>query len=455
MKPVLDETHDPNAQSWIESANAADADFPIQNLPFGVFRRREPGFRARVGVAIGDCILDIAGARPEVVFGSTEAVSAAEACIFGPGYQASLNALMALGSGPRQALRRSLHALLRDDASSSDRQAVSRHLVPQSDVDLLVPAAVGDYTDFYASIFHATNVGRLFRPDTPLVPNYKYIPIGYHGRASSLVASGTPIRRPSGQTRDGNNDPQFGPSKALDYELEVGFFVGAGNRLGESISINQAEEHIFGICVVNDWSARDIQAWEYQPLGPFLGKSFATSLSPWVVTMEALAPFRTAAFQRSQGDPAPLPYLFDCEDQRFGGLNLSLEASLQSAKMRSAGIAPAVLSRSNFRDLYWTMSQMLTHHASNGCNLRAGDLLASGTVSGEAKSARGCLLELTSRGQDPIALPTGEQRRFLEDGDEVILRGFCEAEGFRRIGLGTCRGTVLAALDLQRFRTLP
>jgi fumarylacetoacetase len=335
------------------------------------------------------------------------------------------------------------------DAPASDRQAASRHLVAQSDVDMLLPAVVGDYTDFYASIFHATNVGKLFRPDNSLLPNYKYIPIGYHGRASSLVPSGTAVRRPSGQTLDGDADPnkapKFGPTKSLDYELELGFFVSAGNALGETIPIGQAEEHLFGICLVNDWSARDIQAWEYQPLGPFLAKSFATSLSPWVVTMEALAPFRTAAFARAEGDPTPLPYLFGLADQEQGGLNLWLEVSLLSAPMREAGIAPAVLGQSNFRDMYWTMAQMLTHHASNGCNLRAGDLLASGTVSGADKTARGCLLELTSRGKDPVTLPTGEQRKFLEDGDEIILRGFCERDGFRRIGLGSCRGTIVPA----------
>jgi fumarylacetoacetase len=310
---------------------------------------------------------------------------------------------------------------------------------------MLLPATVGDYTDFYASIFHATNVGKLFRPDNPLLPNYKYVPIGYHGRASSLVASGTAIRRPSGQTRDGDSDPQFGPSKALDYELEVGLFVSVGNELGMQVSIVGAEDHIFGICLVNDWSARDMQAWEYQPLGPFLAKSFATSLSPWVVTMEALAPFRVPAFARPAGDPAPLPYLLDPHDQQHGGLTLNLEVSLLTAQMRKAALAPAVLSRSNFRDLYWTMAQLLTHHASNGCNLRPGDLLASGTVSGTDKSARGCLLELTSRGREPITLPSGEQRKFLEDGDEIVLRGYCEADGFRRIGLGTCSGTILGA----------
>ena len=440
MKPVLDETHDSEVQSWVESANVAGSDFPIQNLPFGVFRRRDAGAEAGVGVAIGDRILDLDGMQSEGLLAEKSVRLAANACAYD-----ALNPLMAAGAGPRRALRRRLHALLSADAPASDRQAASRHLIAQADVDMLLPAVVGDYTDFYASIFHATNVGKLFRPDNPLLPNYKYVPIGYHGRASSLVPTGTLVRRPSGQTRDGEADPKFGSTKALDYEVELGFFVSAGNRLGETIPIGEAEEHIFGICLVNDWSARDIQAWEYQPLGPFLGKSFATSLSPWVVTMEALAPFRTAVFARAEGDPAPLPYLFDRSDQEQGGLDLWLEVSLVSPRMREAGIAPVVLGRSNFRDMYWTMAQMLTHHASNGCNMRAGDLLASGTASGADRTARGCLLELTSRGKDPVTLPTGEQRKFLEDGDEVILRGFSERDGFRCIGLGSCRGTILPA----------
>ncbi len=440
MKPILDETHDPKVQSWVESANVAGADFPIQNLPFGVFQRRDGGSAASVGVAIGDRILDLVGMQSEGLLADVNVRLGANACASN-----SLNPLMALGAGPRRALRRRLYAVLSEGAPSSDRQAASRHLVAQSEVDLLLPAGVGDYTDFYASIFHATNVGKLFRPDNPLLPNYKYVPIGYHGRASSLVSTGTPVRRPCGQTRDGEAAPKYGPTKALDYELEVGFFVSAGNKLGETIPIAEADEHIFGICLVNDWSARDIQAWEYQPLGPFLAKSFATSLSPWVVTTEALAPFRAPAFARADGDPAPLPYLFDAGDQEHGGVDLTLEVSLLSPRMRETGIAPIVLGRSNFRDMYWTMAQMLTHHASKGCNLRAGDLLASGTVSGPEKTARGCLLELTSRGKDPVTLPTGEQRRFLEDGDEVILHGFCEREGFRRIGLGSCRGTILPA----------
>jgi fumarylacetoacetase len=439
MKPFLDQTHDSAAKSWVESANVAGSDFPIQNLPFGIFQGPDSVF-PQVGVAIGDSIVDIGGLVSEGLLGDEGFLVAA-----GTSRSASLNRLMALGTAPRRALRQRLHALLHVHASAADRQVVSRHLVKQADAETLLPAVIGDYTDFYASIFHATNVGRLFRPDNPLLPNYKYLPIGYHGRASSLVPSGTAVRRPCGQTRDGDAEPKFEPSKALDYELEVGFLVSVGNALGEAVAIDAAGEHIFGVCLVNDWSARDVQAWEYQPLGPFLAKSFATCLSPWVVTMEALAPFRTHAFVRAEGDPAPLPYLRDPDDQKYGGLDLLLEVFLSSARMREDGIAPARLSQSNFRDMYWTMAQMLTHHASNGCNLHPGDLLASGTVSGAQKDARGCLLELTSRGREPITLPTGEQRKFLEDGDEVMLRGFCERDGFQRIGLGECRGVVLPA----------
>jgi fumarylacetoacetase len=444
MKPILDETHDPTVPSWVESANVAGVDFPLQNLPLGVFRRRGPGGEASIGVAIGDRILDLRGMQSEGLVAAESIGLAASPCAAG-----SLHPLMALGTGPRRALRSRIHAILREDAPDADRRVASRHLVGQAEVDMLLPAIVGDYTDFYASIFHATNVGKLFRPDNPLLPNYKYIPIGYHGRASSLIPSATEIRRPCGQTRDGNAPPGFAPTKSLDYELEVGFFVGTGNMLGETIPIAEAEDHIFGICLLNDWSARDIQAWEYQPLGPFLGKSFATSVSPWVVTVEALAPFRTAAFARAEGDPAPLPYLLDPDDQEHGGLDLHLEVALLAPRMRESDMPPIVLGRSNFKDMYWTMTQMLTHHASNGCNLRAGDLLASGTVSGAGKTACGSLLELTSRGKDPVTLPTGEQRKFLEDGDEVIFRGFCEHDGFRRIGLGTCSGLIQPATVIR------
>jgi fumarylacetoacetase len=305
---------------------------------------------------------------------------------------------------------------------------------------------IGNYTDFYASVYHATNIGKMFRPDQPLMPNYKWIPIGYHGRASSIVQSGTPIRRPSGQTMlDGASAPNFGPSRVLDYELEVGFFVGKGNEQGQPVSITEAEDHIFGLCLVNDWSARDIQRWEYQPLGPFLSKSFATTISPWIVTTEALAPFRVPAFEREADDPQPLLYLDSPQNRERGGFDIKLEVLIQTEQMRQQNLAPFRLSASNTKDLYWTFAQMLTHHSSNGCNLRSGDLLASGTVSGATKDSQGSLIELTERGSLPITLPTGEVRRFLEDGDEVILRGYCEREGFRRIGFGECRGKILPA----------
>jgi fumarylacetoacetase len=305
------------------------------------------------------------------------------------------------------------------------------------------PAIIGDYTDFYSSIHHASNVGRLFRPGNPLLPNYKYVPIGYHGRASSIVVSGTPVGRPSGQSKEPAAEaPVFGPTRSLDYELEVGFFAGPGNALGQPIPIADAEQHIFGLCLLNDWSARDMQSWEYQPLGPFLAKSFATTISPWIVTMEALAPFRVPAFQRPDGDPEPLPYLSAAEDRERGGIDLTLEVYIASRQMREAALQPMRLSRGNLRNLYWTLAQLLTHHSSNGCNLRPGDLLATGTVSGPSREERGCLLELTQRGAEPIRLPNGEIRKFLEDGDEVILRGYCERDGFARIGLGECRGTI-------------
>jgi fumarylacetoacetase len=319
-------------------------------------------------------------------------------------------------------------------------------LISISDVRFEPAFKIGDYTDFYCSVYHATNVGSMFRPDNPLLPNYKYLPIGYHGRASSIVISGTEINRPHGQNRsDAEKPPVFIPCKNLDYEMELGFFVGQGNELGEAIPISEAEDHIFGVSLVNDWSARDIQAWEYQPLGPFLAKNFATTISPYVVTMEALAPFRTNAFERDADDPQPLDYLGDEQNQKLGGLDINLEVYIQSEKMRNTNIEPHLLSRSNTKDLYWTIGQMLTHHASNGCNLQTGDLMATGTVSGREKNERGCLLELTWRGTEPLELPSGEQRRFLEDGDEIIMKGFCEREGFRRIGLGECRGRILPA----------
>ena len=435
MSLSLDSTHDPALRSWVGSANDAGVDFPIQNLPFGVFRRQstEP---ARVGVAIGDAVVDVAAVLREGLLEGA-AAQAAEACD-----APELNPLLSLGSVYWRALRAGLSELLRH--GSPAEQLAGRVLVPMADIELLLPATVGDYTDFYASLFHATNVGKLFRPDNPLLPNYKWVPIGYHGRASSLVVSGTPVRRPLGQTRAPDaTEPSWGASRSLDYELELGALLGPGNALGKPIPIAQAHHGVFGLCLLNDWSARDIQAWEYQPLGPFLAKSFVTSLAPWVVTLDALAPFRKPAFARPAGDPEPLPYLLNAGDQAYGGFDITLEVRLSSRIMRDAGGEAVLLSRGNFADMYWTIAQLLTHHASNGCNLRPGDLLASGTVSGPDPGSRGCLLELTSRGAEPLTLPSGETRRFLEDGDEVLLRGYCEAPGARRIGFGECSGVVM------------
>jgi fumarylacetoacetase len=378
-------------KSWLESANG-HPEFPLENLPVGRFRWNGAVHK---GFAIGDSILigdDRAAARE----------------------------------------------LLADGAAN--REETAKRVVKQSGVEMLLPYDIGNYTDFYASVHHATNVGSMFRPDNPLLPNYKWVPIGYHGRASSIVISGTAFRRPKGQTRDdANAPPRFGPSKRLDYELEVGAIIGRDNVLGEPVAIEHAEEHILGLCIVNDWSARDIQTWEYQPLGPFLSKNFATSISPWVVTLDALEPFRVPVTPRAEGDPAPLPYLASASDRAF---DITLEAWLRSDKMRQ----PMLVSRGNFRDMYWTFAQLVAHHTSNGCNLQAGDLIASGTVSGTAKESRGCLLERTWRGTEPLELPTGETRKFLEDGDEVIFRAYCEREGLR-IGFGECRGVVLPSVE--------
>lgn len=433
----VNETHDQNLKSWIESANAPDTDFPIQNLPFCVFNHFvNDDLIFCVGVPIGDKILNLTSCIEGGIF-EEETYESLYDCY---------DSLNELSRYPNDApkVRKLISQMLREGFDNKDE--VAKHLLSLSEVNLLNPFQIGDYTDFYCSIFHATNVGAMFRPDNPLLPNYKYIPIGYHGRASSIVVSGTDIKRPKGQNRaDADAPPIFIPAKNLDYEMEVGFFVGKGNNLGESIPIDKAEEHIFGLCLVNDWSARDIQAWEYQPLGPFLAKNFATTISPFVVTMEALAPFRTNAFERPEGDPEPLGYLNGEQNNKFGGFDIKLEVYIQTEKMREENIAPFMLSRSNMKDLYWTIGQMLTHHASNGCNLQTGDLMATGTVSGREKHERGCLLELTWRGKESIELPNGETRRFLEDGDEIIMRGFCEKEGFRRIGFGECRGRILPA----------
>jgi fumarylacetoacetase len=442
MTYAINETHDPNLRSWVESANDPNTDFPIQNLPFSIFRRKAPKMTElpRPGVAIGDRVLDLEACLDDHAFEGK--VEEAVSCLS----DLTLYEFMSWGPEVCSSLRRQLSNLLRDDSPDAEKtkRKIEKALIPLSEVELFLPTAVGDYTDFYASIYHATNIGKMFRPDQPLMPNYKWVPIGYHGRASSIVVSGTPIRRPVGQTKDDSAEaPAFGPSKVLDYELEVGFFVGQSNEQGQPIKISEAEDHIFGLCLVNDWSARDIQRWEYQPLGPFLSKSFATTISPWIVTMEALAPFRAPAFKRPVGDPEPLPYLDRAENRERGGFDIKLEVFISTEQMREKGIAPHRLSSSNTRDLYWTFAQMLTHHTSNGCNLRPGDLIASGTVSGATKESMGCLIELTGRGAEPIDLPTGEARRFLQDGDEVIFRGYCEREGSRRIGFGECRGVIL------------
>lgn len=432
----INETHDPNLKSWVESANDPNTDFPIQNLPFCVFAPLNE--RIRAGVAIGDFIADFEWLTEEVLEGS--AVPYFE---FNRGERFDLSNFRI---ERLMALRYELHKIFREDADLTVKELASHGMWKRDEIAFTSPYFIHDYTDFYCSIYHATNVGSMFRPDNPLMPNYKYVPIGYHGRASSIVVSGTDIKRPHGQNRsDQDAPPVFIPAKNLDYEMELGFFVGKGNEMGEPINIADAEKHIFGVCLVNDWSARDIQAWEYQPLGPFLAKNFATTISPYVVTMEALAPFRTKAFERGPDDPQPLDYLNDAANQKYGGLDINLEVYIQTEKMRNENIEPHLLSRSNTKDLYWNIGQMLTHHASNGCNLQTGDLIASGTVSGKEKDERGCLLELTWRGTEPLELPNGEQRRFLEDGDEVIMKGFCEREGFRRIGLGECRGRVLPA----------
>ena len=438
----LDTTHDARLRSWVQSAQEPNTDFPIQNLPLGVFE--SDGRSRRPGMAIGTGILDLVAATESGLVND-----ALSATIHDCEREGSLNAILAGGRGTLGALRDMASALLREesDAGRVAAKNAAALVVELEDADLFLPAHVGDYTDFYASIHHATNVGSMFRPDNALLPNYKWIPIGYHGRASSLVRNGTPVRRPFGQTRDdsANGPPLFGPTRRLDYELEVGAFICAGNALGERVAIGDADAHVGGLCLVNDWSARDVQAWEYQPLGPFLAKNFATTVSPWIVTLDALAPFRIPAYARADGDPQPLPHLFNALDQQSGGFGITLEVLLTSASMREQNVAPMRVSIGSFASMYWTVAQLVAHHASNGCNLQPGDLLASGTVSGAEKESRGCLLERTWRGTEPLTLPTGECRKFLEDGDEVIMRGWCERNGFRRIGFGECAGVVLSA----------
>ena len=415
-----DQTHDPGLRSWVESAHEPGCDFPIQNLPLGIFKRKRGKEAPRGGVAIGDQILDLGALGIKT----------------GP----SLNGLAAMGPRVWQRLRRQLSRVL---SARTPQRKFAKWLVPMRQAELFLPVAIGDYSDFFTGIHHATNMGKILRPDNPLLPNYKWLPIGYHGRSSSVVVSGNRVRRPSGQVKAPEAAaPAFGPSRRLDYEAELGFVVGPGNPLGKPIGIGQALDHVFGVVLLNDWSARDIQAWEYQPLGPFLGKSFATTISPWVVTMEALAPFRCAAFPRTPGDPQPLPYLYDETDQLAGGLAVQMEMHLRSPKMKS----PARLSCGNFRDSYWTVAQVVAHQSSNGCNLRPGDLLGSGTISGASPDSLGSMMELTQAGRQPLSLPGGETRTFLEDGDEIIQRGRCSREGYASIGFGEAAGVVRPSL---------
>jgi len=426
-----DHTHDAARRSFVASANG-HADFPIQNLPLGIV---SPGGAApRAAVAIGDEVLELEALLDAGLLRGA-AADAAEAARGG-----ALNGLLALGPNARRALRTRLSDLLAE--GSADRAKVARALHPASRCKVLMPAAIGDYTDFFAGIQHARNTGAMFRPDNPLLPNYKYVPIGYHGRASSIVPSGAPVRRPNGQRKPANETvPSFGPSRNFDYELELGVWIGPGNALGEPIPIGQAAEHIAGFCLLNDWSARDIQGWEYQPLGPFLAKNFCTTISPWIVTTEALEPFRVAQAPRPEGDPKPLDYLWDGEDQMGGALDLALEVFLLTPGMREKGLAPLKLSSGNATALYWTPAQLVAHHASGGCNLRPGDLLGTGTISTE--SDFGSLLEITRGGRNPLALPSGETRRFLEDGDEVVMTARAKRAGAVTVGFGECRGVVV------------
>lgn len=437
------DTHNPDLKSWIDSANDPQTDFPIQNLPFGAFKSPK-NFSPHLSVAIGSYALDLTSVMLNNLLDVSQEIKTA--CTKG-----FLNQLMALGNEASSELRQALSKALRSDARKDIQEKLKHHLFERSKIELLNPVRIGNFTDFYASIYHATNVGTMLRPENPLLPNYKYVPIGYHGRASSIVISGRKIRRPNGQINsDDQSEPKFMPSRRLDYEAEIGFFVGTSTGFGQMIPIREAEEHIWGACVVNDWSARDIQRWEYQPLGPFLSKSFATSISPWVVTLEALSVFRTNAFVRGEGDPKPLPYLYSPENAQHGGLDITLEVLIRTNQMHKQNLQPFQLSKGSFKDMYWTPAQMLTHHASNGCNFHTGDLFASGTVSGKTREEAGSLLERAWRGESPIELPTGEKRSFIEDGDEVIIKAYCEKDGVRRIGFGECTGIIIPPFRVRK-----
>jgi len=435
---LLNETHQPELKSWVASANDGKTDFPIQNLPFAIFKRRDTSEKFRAGVAIGEHIVDLRAAHKAGVF------SMSLTPMLKTLYKPRLNKFMSLGKGTWSELRLELSRALRAD--SPLQAQLESCLVPQAHAEYKVPARIGDYTDFYTSINHAINVGKLFRPDNPLLPNYQWIPIGYHGRSSSIEVSGHGFHRPQGQLKAPDADaPVLAPCKRLDYELEVGIYIGKGNALGHPIGIDEAEDHVFGLCMFNDWSARDIQGWEYQPLGPFLSKSFASTVSPWVVTMEAMAPYRQA-WSRPSDHPQPLPYLESHDNRNSGAVDMHLEVLLQTAKMKADGQTAERVALSNFNQSYWTIAQMVTHHSINGCNLKAGDFFGSGTQSGTSAESVGALLEATTGGKNPITLSNGEQRTFLEDGDTVTLSGWCDSETAPRIGFGHAAATVLPAI---------
>ena len=429
MTTTIDETHSPDRTSWVESANG-HSDFPIQNLPLGVFSidRGDP----RIGTAIGDSILDLAALSGTALLDEHWRLALS---------LEHLNGWFAHGPDHARGLRKRLSKLLSDPQY---RPALEPCLVPMARAVMHLPCVIGDYTDFYVGIHHATNVGKQFRPDNPLLPNYKYVPIGYHGRASSVRVSGEAVVRPKGQRKPPESDaPDYGPCRRLDYELELGLFIGRGNRLGTTIAIAEAASHIAGYCLLNDWSARDLQAWEYQPLGPFLAKNFMTSISPWVVTPDALAPFRVPMAPRPDGDPQPLDYLDDATDRATGGLGIQIEAALLTRRMRETGEKPHLLSRGEAAAaMYWSAAQIVTHHASNGCNLQSGDLIGTGTLSVADQSGLGSLLEISKGGKAPLSLPNGETRTFLEDGDELTLSARCLRDGFTPIGFGSCVGMI-------------
>jgi fumarylacetoacetase len=438
MQPTLNQTHDPAARSWVESANAPASDFPIQNLPFSVLRRRNSAEAFRGAVAIGDQVIDIAAWASRAGLHGI-AGEAARVCA-----QPVLNTFFSMGPSAWRALRHALFAALHERAPSDDRAAIEACLVPLAEVEYSLPAQIGDYTDFYTSIHHATNISKLLGL-SGVGANFKSIPIAYHGRVSSIGPSGQRFRRPAGQIMlPGEETPIFSPSRKLDYELELGIYIGQGNAAGEPIDLDQADSHVFGLCLLNDWSARDIQAWEMQPLGPFLAKNFATTISPWIVTMEALAPFRLP-LSRPDTDGKPLPYLDSDRNSTTGAIDIQLEVWIESARHRADHLPASQLSLTSFKHQYWSVAQMVAHHAVGGCNLRPGDLLGSGTISGPEKSEAGALMELARNTSEPVTLSTGEKRSYVEDGDAIILRGYCEKPGFARIGFGESRGEVLPA----------